>query len=206
MRLRSTLTLTTGPLAGLGYALLWALLWPTAQPDWTLQFGLRFGVLLLAPFRYWGWLIGGELIAAGLIDYLHGYTMGWRAFVFGDLPQPIVVALCLGLLRRANLRPTLRDPEEVSRLLLSAGFTVVAATATDALMLALVHQLPPVGLLHALGNELLGNYVGLLLLVPPLIMIWRARPSKQELSELLMDGLLVMLPALVILLILTEQA
>ncbi len=206
MRLKSLSLFTSGPFLGLGYALLWALLWPTTQPDWTLQFGLRFGVLLLSPMRYWAWLIGGELIAAGLIDYLHGYSMGWRVFVYGDLPQPIVVALCLGLLRRANLRPSLHDPEEVSRLLLSAGFTVVAATATDALMLAMIHQLPPAGLLHALGDELLGNYVGLLLLVPPLILIWRARPSKQEMSELLMDGLLVMLPALVILLILTEQA
>ncbi len=206
MRLKSSLSFISGPLLGLGYALLWTLLWPTTQPDWTLQFGLRFGVLLLAPLRYWVWLIGGELVAAGLIDYLHGYSLGWQLFVYGDLPQPIVVALCLGLLRKANLRPSLRDPEEVSRLLLSAGFTVVAATATDALMMALIHQSPPAGLLQALGDELLGNYVGLLLLVPPLILLWRARPSKQEMSELLMDGLLVMLPALVILLILTEQA
>lgn len=205
MRLKSSL-LNFGPLAGLGYGMLWVLLWPTAQPDWTLQFGLRFGVLLLSPLSYWPWLIGAELMAAGLIDYLHGYTMGWRALVYGDLPQPLVVAICLGLLRRANLRPSLRDPEEVSRLLLSAAFIAAAATATDAVMLALIHALPPSGLLQALGNELLGNYVGLLLLAPPLIMLWRARPSKQEMSELLMDGLLVMLPALVILLILTEQA
>ena len=60
--------------------------------------------------------------AAGLIDYLHGYSMGWRVFVYGDLPQPIVVALCLGLLRRANLRPSLkveglltRDPRKRER-------------------------------------------------------------------------------------------
>lgn len=205
MRLKSSL-LNSAPLAALGYGLLWVLLWPTAQPDWTLQFGLRFGVLLLAPLSYWGWLIGAELIAAGLIDYLHGYSLGWHVFVYGDLPQPLIVALCLGMLRRAHLRPSLRDPEEVSRLLLSAGFTAAAATATDAVMLALIYALPPSGLLQALGNELLGNYVGLLLLVPPLIMLWRARPSKQEMSELLMDGLLVMLPALVILLILTEQA
>ena len=99
MRLKSAIPFTSGPFVGLAYALLWALLWPTAQPDWTLQFGLRFGVLLLSPVRYWGWLIGGELVAAGLIDYLHGYAMGWRPFVYSDLPQPIVVALCLGLLQ-----------------------------------------------------------------------------------------------------------
>src|SRR5215469_18879917 len=104
MRLKSALTFTSGPLLGVGYALLWILLWPTTQPDWTLQFGLRFGVLLLSPMSYWGWLIGGELIAAAFIDYLHGYSLGWRVFVYGDLPQPIMVAICMALLRRANLR------------------------------------------------------------------------------------------------------
>ena len=198
--------ITYGPLLGLIYAVLWAMLSPTSQPDWTLQFGLRFGVLLLTPTRYWGWLIGGELVATGLTEYLHGFSLGWRGFVYGDLPQPIVVALCLALLRRANLRASLYDPEEVSRLLLSAGFTVVAATATDALMLALAHAQPPSNVLPALGSELLGNYVGVLLVTPPMIMLWRARPSRRAFSELLMDGLLVMLPALIILLILTEQA
>ncbi|MFC3651322.1 MASE1 domain-containing protein [Dyella humi] len=205
MRLKLTF-LKSGPVAGLGYGLLWALLWPTTQPDWTLQFGLRFGVLLLSPLRYWPWLIGAELLAAGLIEYLYDYTLDWHTFVFGDLPQPVMVALCLGLLRRANLRASLRDPEEVSRLLLAAGFTGAVATAMEAVTMALDHELPSTGLLLGLGDEMLGNYVGLLLLVPPLIMLWRSRPSKQELSELLMDGLLVMLPALVILLILSEQA
>ena len=205
MRLKLSF-LTSGPMVGLGYGLLWGLLWPTTQPDWTLQFGLRFGVLLLSPFRYWGWLIGAELVAAVSIEYWYGYTPDWQTFLFGDLPQPLVVALCLGLLRRANLRASMRDPEEVSRLLLAGGFTGAVATATDALMMALLSELPTTGLLAGFGNEMLGNYVGLLLIVPPLIMLWRTRPSRQEISELLMDGLLVMLPALVILLILTEQA
>ena len=205
MRLKLTF-LKSGPVAGLGYGLLWALLWPTTQPDWTLQFGLRFGVLLLSPLRFWPWLIGAELLAAGLIEYLYDYTLDWHTFVFGDLPQPLMVAVCLGLLRRTKLRPSLRDPEEVSRLLLAAGFTGFVATAMEVVTMAVDHELPSAGLLQGLGDEMLGNYVGLLLMVPPLIMLWRARPSKNELSELLTDGLLVMLPALVILLILTEQA
>jgi two-component system, NarL family, sensor histidine kinase FusK len=206
MRLKSLLPSAYGPLLGLAYAAAWALLWPAEQPEWMLSFGLRFGVLLLSPLRYWIWLLGGELVATFLIDMVQMPALGWLAFVVGDLPQPLVVALCLWLLRRASLRPSLRDPEEVSRLLLSAAFIVVATTATDAMLLALVHMQPPANLLPMLGEFLLGNYVGVLLVVPPLIMAWRARPSKQFMSNLLMDGLLVMLPALVILLILTEQA
>jgi two-component system sensor histidine kinase UhpB len=207
MRPTHLLRLARGPLLGLGYALLWSLLWPTAEPYWMLPFGLRFGVLLLAPLRYWPWLLGGELLATGLIDIHQGSPLGWLGFVAGDLPQPLVVALCLWVLRRTNLRPSLRDPEDVSRLLLSAAFTVLAATATDAVLLALLHSAPSSDmLLQALGQDLLGNYVGVLLLVPPLILLFRARPSRRALRSLLMDGLLVMLPSLVILLTLAEQA
>jgi two-component system sensor histidine kinase UhpB len=199
--------LARGPLLGLGYALFWSLLWPLAEPYWMLPFGLRFGVLLLAPLRYWPWLLGGELAATALLDASQPMSMGWLGFAVGDLPQPLVVALCLWLLRRANLRPSLRDPEDVSRLLLSAAFTVLAATATDAVLLALLHSSPSSDmLLRALGQDLLGNYVGVLLMAPPLILLFRAHPTHRALRGLLMDGLLVMLPALVILLALAEQA
>jgi two-component system sensor histidine kinase UhpB len=207
MRLSLPPTLVRGPLLGLGYALLWSLLWPTAEPYWMLPFGLRFGALLLAPLRYWPWLLGGELAATALIEVHDGLPLGWLGFAAGDLPQPLVIALCLWLLRRASLRPSLRDPEDVSRLLLSVAFTVLAAAATDAIVLALLHATPSPGmLLRALGQDLLGNYVGVLLAAPPLILLLRARPSRQALRGLLMDGLLVMLPSLLILLVLTEQA
>ncbi|WP_412731092.1 MASE1 domain-containing protein [Dyella aluminiiresistens] len=200
-------SLLRGPLLGLGYALCWSFLWSIADPYWMLPFGLRFGVLLLAPFRYWPWLLGGELLAAGLNDLHHGSPMGWAIFAFGDLPQPLVVAICLWLLRRAHLKPSLQNPEDVSRLLLSAAFTVLAATAMDTAMLAVLHAPPTTDLLlQVMGQDLLGNYVGTLLLTPPLIMLVLAPPSPRALRGLLMDGLLVMLPALVILLALSEQS
>ncbi|EIL87094.1 MASE1 domain-containing protein [Rhodanobacter sp. 115] len=207
MRQMTLPSFVRGPLAGLGYALLWLLLWPTAEPYWMLPFGLRFGVLLLAPLRYWPWLLGGELIATGLIDVHLHIPLGWIGFAAGDLPQPLVVAICLWLLRRTNLKASLRDPEDVSRLLLSVAFTVLAATAADAVLLALLHSSPSSNmLLDMLGQDLLGNYVGVLLMTPPLILLFRARPTRQALRALSMDGLLVMLPSLVILLALAEQA
>jgi len=207
MRLMTLPPLARGPLAGLGYALLWLLLWPTAEPYWMLPFGLRFGMLLLAPLRYWPWLLGGELVVTGLIDAHSHIPFGWIGFAAGDLPQPLVVALCLWLLRRTHLKASLRDPEEVSRLLLSVAFTVLAATAADTVLLALLHSSPSSNmLLHMLGQDLLGNYVGVLLMTPPLILLFRARPTRQALRGLSMDGLLVMLPSLVILLALAEQS
>ena len=45
MRQMTLPSFVRGPLAGLGYALLWLLLWPTAQPYWMLPFGV------ISPFR-----------------------------------------------------------------------------------------------------------------------------------------------------------
>jgi two-component system sensor histidine kinase UhpB len=74
-------------------------------------------------------------------------------------------------------------------------------------MLALLHSSPSSDmLLRMLGQDLLGNYVGVLLMTPPLILLLRARPDRVALRGLAMDGLLVMLPALVILLALAEQS
>lgn len=206
MRSKSSTPPGSDLLLGVGYFLLWLLLQPTEQPYWMLPYGLRFGALLLAPLRMWPWLLGAEFAATGLIALVHGLPLGWPGFFLGEFPEPIVVATCLWLMRRANLHASLRDPEDVARLLLSAAFTVAATTATDAVLLALVHATPTSDLLmQALGQDLLGNYVGVLLVVPLLVMLIRARLAKRAMGRLLMDGLLVLLPSLAILLVLSSH-
>ncbi len=207
MRTHSLLSSLAGPLFGLGYGLLLLMLWPTEQPYWMLPYGLRFGALLLCPWRYWGWLLGCELLAAGLIDYVSRIPMGWRGYLLGSVPEPLLVAGCLWLLRRTHLRPSLRDPGDVSKLLLSAALIVAITTAWDAGTIAVIHRNGTSELLlQVLGQDLLGNYVSILLLVPLLVMLFRAPPSRNALASLTLDGLLVMLPTLAILLVLSEHA
>lgn len=197
----------TGLWLSLAYFLLWLLLWPTEQPYWMLPYGLRFGALLLAPLRFWPWLFGAELAATGLITAAEHAPLGWMGFVLGELPEPVVVMTCLWLVRRAQLHVSMRDPEDVSRLLLTAAFTVAATTVVDAAMLTMIHAAPSSALLmKALGQDLLGNYVGILLVVPLLMMLFRAHMTSRALANLLMDGLLVMMPALGILLLLSSHA
>ncbi|WP_266157122.1 MASE1 domain-containing sensor histidine kinase [Dyella silvatica] len=200
-------SLSVGPLYAIGYFVLWLLLWPTEQPYWMLPYGLRFGALLLAPFRYWPWLIGAEMAATGTIIAAKELPMGWLNFAGDELPELLVVAISLWLMRRANLHASLRNPEDVSRLLLSAAFTVAASTAVEGALLAAFHPISSSDLLvQALGQDLLGNYVGVLLAVPLMILLARARLSRRALMRLITDGLLVMLPALTILLVLTAHA
>src|SRR5690348_211801 len=197
----------SGPLLGVLYVLLWLALLPTQQPYWMLPFGLRFAALLIVPVRQWFWLLGLELAATVILDLRSGLPMGWETFVIGDLPEPLVMATGLWLLRRVNLHASLRDPEEATRLLLSAVLVVGAVAATDAVLLALLHQsAAPAAMVRALGRELLGNYLGVLLVAPLAIMLLRARPNRKMVASLVMDGLLVMLPAMALLLMLSEHA
>ncbi|MET0331247.1 MAG: MASE1 domain-containing protein [Dyella sp.] len=202
-----TLNRWSGPALALAYFCIWLALWPTTQPYWMLPFGLRFGVLLLMPPRRWGWVLAAELLASGLAYTAGGHNRYWLSFVIDELPEPIVVAVCLLLLRRAHLQPRLREPEDVSRLLLSAALTVIAATTAEATIWALIHQSPSQELMiQALGQSLLGNYVGVLLIVPILVMWFRAPPTRHDLDGLIIDGLRVLLPALTILLVLSEHS
>lgn len=207
MRLKSPSLADSGPLQGLLYVLLWLLLLPTQQPYWMLPFGLRFAALLIVPVRHWAWLLGMELSVTMILDLRADQPMGLEEFITGELPEPLVMAIGLWLLRRANLRASLRDPEEATRLLLSAVLVVAATTATNAVLLAVIHNVSASAtMIRALGRELLGNYLGALLLAPLSIMLLRARPNRKAVASLVMDGLLVMLPAMALLLMLSEHA
>lgn len=197
----------SGPIIAAGYLLLWLLLWSTVQPYWMLPYGLRFGTLLLTPVRYWGWLLGAELAATTGIALAHGMPLGWLGLVIGEVPEPLVMAGGLWLLRRFNLHASLQSPQEVTRLMLSVVLVVSATTAVDAALLAMVSTpSSPELLARMLGEELLSQYLGILLIVPLMIMVLRTRIEQRALASLIMDGLLVMLPSMTILLVLSEQA
>jgi Signal transduction histidine kinase, glucose-6-phosphate specific len=206
MPLKSFRLPNSGPLLGAGYLLLWLLLWPTVQPFWMLPYGLRFGALLLTPMRHWGWLLGAELAATASISLAQGLPLGWAGFAIDELPELLVMAGSLWLLRRFNLHVSLHSPQEVTRLLLSVVLVVTATTAVDAALLAIIHPNSPELMLRVLGEELLSHYLGILLIVPLMIMLLRTRLDQRALASLLMDGLLVMLPSMTILLVLSEQA
>jgi glucose-6-phosphate-specific signal transduction histidine kinase len=197
----------SGPLLGAGYLLLWLLLWPTVQPFWMLPYGLRFGALLLTPVRYWGWLLGAELAATASISLAQGLPLGWMGFAIDELPEPLVMAAGLWLLRRFTMHVSLQTPQEVTRLLLTVVLVVTATTAVDAALLALINvPSSPDLMIRVLGEELLSHYLGILLVVPLMIMLLRSCMQYKALASLMMDGLLVMLPSMTILLVLSEQA
>ena len=196
----------SGLLLAAAYFAVWVMLWPTVQPFWMLPYGLRFGALLLVPVRYWGWLLGAELAATASIGLANGVALD-LAFLSHALPEPLAAIAGLWLLRRFNLHASLESPQEVTRLLLSVLLIVAVTTAADAAVLAWIHPGEPSGLmLRELGEELLSHYLGILLVVPLMIMVFRTRMDRRAFAGLVADGLLVMLPSMIILLVLSEQA
>lgn len=190
--------LRSGPVIGAVYLLLWLLMWPLAQIDTALPFGVRFGALLLVPVRRWGWLIGAELFAVAAMRLHAGLPMGWSGYFLGDVPEPLIVAVGLWLLRRIDPRAgnDLSIPQEIARLLLAAALVALAICVIDAGLLAMVHTMAEEGaLVRALGNELVDAYLGVLLVVPIMLLL-RDAPSRNERSRLAVDGLRIMLPAL----------
>jgi glucose-6-phosphate-specific signal transduction histidine kinase len=207
MRFKSLYLPDSGPLLGAGYLLLWLLLWPTVQPYWMLPYGLRFAALLLTPVRYWGWLLGAEIVANAGINLVQGMPLSWSGFIIAEWPEPLVMTAGLWLMRRFNLHASLESPQDVTRLLLSVILIVMTTTAVDAAMIALIHTpSSPELMISELGEDLLSHYLGILLIAPLMIMLLRTRFDHRALASLFMDGLLVMLPSMTILLLLSAQA
>lgn len=222
MRHRALPLPPTGLLLAGGYLVLWLLLWLTIQPYWTLAYGLRFGALLLAPPRYWGWLIGAELLGVlGVhvleIDMLGGHALGMETATHSALhiasvlshalPELLTMVIGVGVLRRLHLRASLHSPQEAIRLLLSFAAIVICTALVEAMQLTFSQAFAgPTGMLRIIGERLLSHYLSLLLIVPLMILVVRVRFEPQSLPRLVRDGLLVMLPSMVILLLLSQHA
>lgn len=196
----------SGPLLAAGYALLWLLLWSAAQPYWMLPYGLRFGALLLTPIRYWGWLLGAEFATSAGLGISQGLPTGWDGLIIETLPEPLVMAGGLWLLRHFNLRAGRHTLQNPTRLWLPVAMIVVATTTVDAIWLTLAHTTTTQQMMATLGEALLGHYLGILLMAPLMVMIVRSPPGRSAVNGLLADGALVLLPSMAVLLLLSGQA
>jgi two-component system sensor histidine kinase UhpB len=195
-----------GPLLGAGYVFVWLLLWSIAQPYWVLPYGFRFGALLLTPVRYWGWLLGAELAASAGLIMADSLPSGWYGDMLKTLPEPLLTAGGLWLLRRLKLHASLQTPQDVTRLLLSVATLVIATTTADAALLALTYTPESTQqLLDMFGKALLSHYLDVLLIVPLMIMLVRSRPDRPALASLILDCVLILAPVMVVLLLLAEQ-
>ena len=171
----------TGPAIGLAYLACWLTLQAAEQPYWMLPFGLRFGALLLTPLRYWGWLLGAEFVALVITEAGFSSQPASAGALTIGIVDLLIGALGVLLIRGMHVRPSLRVPEDATRLLLSAMLLIVAMSSLHATIIAITHHGAFFSsMLYALGLGVLGHYLGILLIVPLMIMLIRSTAAEQS--------------------------
>ena len=190
-----------------GYAAGYVLLREISFSHWVLFAGLRLGVLMLMPYRYWPALLVGELVPLGYISLACLDEFGWM-WSAAMLVPPIGLAMPIVHFCREQRRlfPT-RSITSINVLLLcSLLVSVVWAFAdTVALVLATLHT--PYDYRAAAGRYFLGCYIGILTVVPLVLAVREElaeKPLRQILadvpeSRLVLETVSLLLPALALL-------
>lgn len=193
-----------------GYAVGYALLQRVSNSHWLLFDSLRLCALFFLPYRYWPALLIGEM--AGLSYFglrcMSQFGTLWTAVMMFP-PVAIAMPLVHWCRERRRLFPTART----TSMTVLMGCTLVASTAwtlLDILALA-VAKVPagsaPIDYSGAAGRYFLGNYLGILTLVP-LALLLREELAGTHISKLwarmadsrlLLETLSLLLPTLALL-------
>ncbi|HEX7111966.1 MAG TPA: MASE1 domain-containing protein [Mizugakiibacter sp.] len=181
----------------------WWLLWRMSELYWFLPAGLRFGVLLLAPYRYWPFVFLGEWATFALMNAGIPW-LGPLGFALDTFPHVLVCAAVVWALRGAWPRARLDTPEDVVHLLVGALLAAIAVTAANALVLQVVDIQDNTPLTYTLLTFSLGDYLGIMLLVPLMILVLRTRPAAAQLRSLARHVLILLLPAIGVLFALAD--
>jgi glucose-6-phosphate-specific signal transduction histidine kinase len=193
----------------LGYGAAYVLLRNLTFSHWVLLAGLRLGSLLLVPRRYWPALLAGEMLPLATMNYLEDRGPVW--LLVASVPtlallMPVVAAM------GARLPGPGRAVSTRMNALLACALLVSVVYVGDGLLSYLVVRLnagePRMALVPLACEYFLGVYMGILVVVPPALLLaeeaggsgsWRALPGRLLRGPMAREGVLlaVVLGALV---------
>jgi glucose-6-phosphate-specific signal transduction histidine kinase len=198
--------------AALGYALGYALIRQLSWSHWVLFAGYRLSVLLLVPYRYWPALAIGELGPVGYTSLSCLETFGglWSSIM---LLSPIALAMPVVQFCRDRLRMIpAGGPVRMGAVLLCTLCTSGLWTLANTAALSVAHvpaNTPPIDYGLEISRWIVGNYLGILTVVPLVLMIrgawlirsasWRDIATQALRSRLTTETLAYLLPTLVLL-------
>lgn len=192
------------------YALAYTLLRHVSFSFWLIFAGCRLGVLLFVPYRYWPALAVGEAIALAPDGIACAPTYGWL-WGLGFMVPPMLFAMPVvrWCRERRRLFPS-RTQTNINLFLLCT--LVVSAIWTAVNMATFSFMRWPAGTFHyeirsVVGWYFLGNYIGVLTLVPLFLFVREELPitslrqlwTKLSESRLVMDAACLLLPSLALL-------
>ncbi len=178
---------------GIGYYLL---LYPS-NLFWHPPAGWRFAFLALLPVRLWIWPLAGELVAF-LIRGIGAETAGGFPFAILIFVVHRLLALIGPLYLHRTPRPLLDgSPESLPRLLATMLLTsMVCAPVAMYWFLNIGKEILAMPMSVFALSIVLGDYIGMLLIVPAALMAFRYRPPIPILRAWLHDIPLVLAPSL----------
>ncbi|KRE90805.1 hypothetical protein ASG87_01325 [Frateuria sp. Soil773] len=158
----------------MGYVLLRQVSWS----HWILFAGYRFAVLLLVPYRYWPALLAGEMGPVGYasLSCLGDFGWVWSALM---LVPPLGLAMPIVRFGREHLKmvpatgPVRVGAVMACTLAVSAVWTLAyVVTLSTARVPA---SLEPIDYGVEAARWFIGNYLGILTLVPLVLLAWEQR-------------------------------
>ncbi|TPG46193.1 hypothetical protein EAH75_16400 [Rhodanobacter glycinis] len=165
----------------LGYALGYVLLRQVSWSHWVLLAGYRLSVLLLVPYRYWPALVVGEMgpVAYVSLSCLEAFGWVWSSVM---LVPPIALAMPLVRACRDRLNmipahgPVRMGAVLVCTLAVSGLWSLVILAALSVAKTS--SNFPPIDYGVAAAQYFIGNYLGILTLVPLVLMVWEGRVKR----------------------------
>ena len=172
-------------------------LFQTAHTFWYLPAGVRFVTLLLLPYRSWPWFFATQtvLFAPHIDDVSIGESIAGHA-TYGLI---LFAAACIGpwVLRRMQWPARQMTFAAIAQLVAAMAFSAVATTPVNRYAYDFFEtaQMSPLRLLLQL---LLGDYIGMLAIVPLALMILRDRPDEKTWERWRFDVPIVLFPTLLL--------
>jgi two-component system sensor histidine kinase UhpB len=183
---------------------------PVARFYWFVPAGWRFAALALAPWRYWPWILGGELASRVWYEYAYDPPLPTQA----PLPEffltlPGLIFLFAGPLggmlgslqfrqRVRNIGAALDGVPGMSWLMLSCLIGAFGETAGNLLSVH-VNQ-DDLGLSYSrfVAGKFVGDYIGVIALAPALFaLVYARKPHAWRLDVLVVAAILAAYVALI---------
>lgn len=199
------------PLAAAVFAAVYSfVLLPVARFYWFVPAGWRFAALALAPWRYWPWILGGELASRVWYEYAYDPPLPSQAPLpefFLTLPGLIFLFAgpLGGMLGSLQFRQRVRDigaaldgVPGMSWLMLSCLIGALGETAGNLLSVHVNHDNLGLSYSRFVAGKFVGDYIGVIALAPALFaLVYARKPHAWRLDALVVAAILAAYVALI---------
>ncbi|MEO8999766.1 MAG: MASE1 domain-containing protein [Rhodanobacter sp.] len=163
------------------YALGYVLLRQVSWSHWVLFAGYRLSVLLLVPYRYWPALVVGEIGPMAYVSFSCLETFGWLWSSIMLVP-PIALAMPVVKACRDHLSMIpAHGPVRIGVVLMCTLAVSGLWTLANVVALSVAKipsNVPPINYGVETARWVIGNYLGILTLVPLVLMVWEGRAKR----------------------------